>query len=124
MKIENDPFNMVGRTITFIDAGKYADQITIATDDGHIMMAEFDYDELEDEDPTIHVLNKYNVLQRLSRSTNSRLVERMKKEGFDLREFEEREKKLRDERMKKLEIDKEKQERMQYERLKAKYEGK
>lgn len=112
-----------GKTIAFTHMAQFAEQITIATTDGSILMAEFDYND-NGESPEIRVLRTQRVLGVLE-SDKGRYVreELAKRDLFDLKAFKEREEAALAERREKHRAEKELKDYAEYERLKEKFEG-
>ena len=115
-----------GKTIAFAHMAQFAEQITIATTDGCLLMAKFDYNE-DDEDlqdaPEIRVIQKQRVIGILESDKGRYLREELGKRNlFDLKAFKEREKAKLDKRQAEWRAKQELKEKEEYERLKAKFE--
>lgn len=120
MKILKDYKDLVGKKIIFSHMAQFAKQITIATEDGCVLMINMDCDEYEDE-KEIKVLCPTKVLNVLNR--HKWLREELGKLGiFDIEKYKEEERlkyeKEKEERRKKQE----EKEKAEYERLKLKFE--
>jgi hypothetical protein len=121
MKVITNYELLVGKTISFAHMAQFADQITLATTDGEVLMATVEVDE-DFDDTRIYVFNQWKVINSIQ--NDSYLQEKLNKLGiFNLAEWkkeqEERQRKEREERLKA----KEDHERKEYERLKAKFEN-
>lgn len=118
MKVITDYKNLVGKTISFAHMAQFANQITLATTDGEVLMATFEG--MDEDNLEIRVFNKYNVISVLQ--NEAYLREELDKLGiFDLSEWEKGQvEKKRIEREKRLNAQEEK-DKKEYERLKAKF---
>lgn len=115
-----------GKTIAFTHMAQFAEQITIATTDGCILMAKFGYnDDVEDCDydrPEIYVLGKHRVLGILESDKGKYIREELaKRDLFDIEAFKERENIKREKELAERRIKREEREKAEYERLKAKF---
>lgn len=121
MKILTNYNQLVGKTISFSHMAQFADQITLATTDGEVLMATLEYDDDED-DIQIRVLNEYTVIGIIQK--HSYLQKELNKLGiFDLEEWKREQEKRRKEEQEKYRQKKEQQEREMYEKLKVKFES-
>ncbi|MEB2281098.1 hypothetical protein LAV73_14005 [Lysinibacillus xylanilyticus] len=64
MEILEDYKNLVGKKMVFSHMAQFAEQITLATEDGCVLMATCDYNEMEDG-PIVRVLRSPFVIQVL-----------------------------------------------------------
>lgn len=121
MKILTDYEDLVGKKIVFSHMAQFASQITIATEDGCVLMATMECEDEWGENKQIRVLHSFHVMNILER--NDWMREELGKLGvFDLEKYKE-EKRIKAEREKERRlIEREKREREEYERLKAKFE--
>lgn len=120
MKIITDYEELVGKTIAYSHMAQFANQITLATTDGDVLMASF---EIEDDDNIqIRVLWEHVVLNIIKESThlqNSLSVLGIWDLAAYQKEVQERQRILKEERAKAQEV----RERKQLAELKAKYES-
>lgn len=125
MKVLTDYAQLEGKTIAFSHMAQFAEQITIATTDGCILMATFDVADDYGEVLHIRVLQKNRVLVVLYSNQGKWIREELSKLGLlDIEAYKE-EMKLKAEREKIERIAAyEASERRNYERLKAKFECK
>lgn len=120
MKIIRNEKELIGKTIAFVHMPIFAENITIATQDGCVLVIEQVYDE-DTEDSQINVVSEHMALRYIER--NDSIAEKLGELGiFDIETYrkkkqEERLKKEQEYREKKL-----KEEFELYERLKAKFE--
>ena len=122
MEVLSNYEQLVGKTIAFAHMAQFADQITIATTDGGVLMVEMENREEWSYDKEVTVFNEPMVMRTL----NSDPYLRKKLSDlsiFDLEAYEEKRKKEMEEAKRKREELKKKKEREEYERLKAKFEG-
>lgn len=117
-----------GKTIAFTHMAQFAEQITIATTDGCILMAKFGYDEdnedCDGDNPEIRVLGKHRVLYILESDGGRYIREELAKKGlFDLVAFKKREKIKQERELAEWRVKQEAKEKQEYERLKAKFES-
>ncbi|MBZ5203219.1 hypothetical protein HU147_18610 [Planomicrobium chinense] len=111
-----------GKTIAFTHMAQFAEQITIATTDGCILMASFDFGITEDVE--IYVLPKMKVLQKLESDRGKYIREELGKRNlFDIKAFKEQEKARLDKRQAEFRAERERKEKEEYERLKEKFES-
>lgn len=127
MEVLESYLKLEGKTIAFTHMAQFAEQITIATTDGCILMAKFGYNDDDDDcdydRPEIYVLGKYRVLRILESEKGKYIREELaKKDLFDLVAFKEREKVRREKELAEMRIKREEKEKAEYERLKAKFE--
>lgn len=113
---------LVGKTIAFAHMAQFADKITLATTDGHVLMATIECDEYEDK-KEVHIYREHRVLAELDK--NAWLREQLGALGiFDLVAYKEQERlrmeKEQEERAKRKEAD----EYATYLRLHEKYGNK
>lgn len=119
MNVLTDYKELEGKTISFSHMAQFADQITLATTDGEVLMAAFEAG--DDEDIQIRILREHSVVSVIQR--HSFLREELDKLGiFNLDKWkEEQEEKQRVERERRL-LEQEERDKREYERLKAKFE--
>ena len=122
MKILTNYNELVGKKIAFVNMARFADQITLATEDGCLLMVTVDGD--GDEDKEVRVYSEISTLRELKNDRNDWMRKDLAKLGiFDMDEYIQEQKEIRE--RKQLEFKKE-QERKEYEKylqLKEKYEG-
>jgi hydrogenase maturation factor HypF (carbamoyltransferase family) len=119
MKVLTDYRQLVGKTIAFAHMAQFADQITLATTDGEVLMVTFDGDEYESE---ISVYGEWKVLATIKSHTY--LQEELDKLGiFNLDEYKKEQERKRQEEMKKFRKEQEEKELRLLAELKAKYEN-
>jgi hypothetical protein len=118
MKVISDYENLVGKTIAFSHMAQFADQITLATTDGEVLMATFEGD---GDDLEIRVFHQHNVIGVLQR--DKYLREELDKLGiFNLAEWKAEQARQQKERVEKSIREQEERERKLLAELKAKYE--
>lgn len=119
MKVITDYNNLVGKTISFAHMAQFADQITIATTDGEVLMAAF---EGYEDDLEIHVFNQHKIIATLQ--IDRYLREELDKLGiFNLAEWKAEQARQQKERVEKSKREQEERERKLLDDLKAKYEN-
>jgi hypothetical protein len=119
MKILTDYESLEGKTIAFCHMAQFADQITIATTDGEVLMVTMeDYD----GDKEINILHEGEVMRELGFSAYLR-NELGKRGIFDLDAYKTQKEKEAEENRKKWEEKKRKDELEMLEKLKEKYEN-
>lgn len=118
MKVLENYEDLVGKTISFSHMAQFADKITLATTDGELLMATFDY--VDDEEFNVRVLDERRVVSHIQR--DSFLQKQLGAIGvFDTAAYEkERQERMAKERERHL-IATEKRERQQLAELKLKY---
>jgi hypothetical protein len=121
MKILENYNDLVGKKIVFSHMAQFAEQITLATEDGCVLMATFDLDE-DWERKEIRVLHDQAVLRVLKSDHGRWMREELGELGiFDIdaytKEQEEIAKKKHEEWKKKQAL----KEKEEYERLKKKF---
>ncbi len=122
MEILTDYNDLIGKKIVFCHMAQFAEQITLATEDGCILMATMDVGEFE-ESKEVRVLYPHRVLQILNQ--HEWLRNELGKLGvFDVAKYEEEQRIEREKRQTELQKRKEEKERQEYERLKTKYGSK
>lgn len=121
MKILRNDKELIGKTIAFAHMAQFADNITIATEDGCVLVVRQVYDEHCDEGQ-IEILNEYRALRYIENNTYVR--DTLGELGiFDIDSYQ---KKMMEERLKReqeRQAKRLKEEREIYERLKAKFEN-
>lgn len=121
MKILTDYNELVGKKIVFSHMAQFAKQITLATEDGCVLMATFEYDEM-DEGTTIRVMYPHFVLQVLDR--HEWIRNELGKLGiFDVEKYKEEQRIKYEKQQEESRIKREAKELAEYERLKEKFEG-
>lgn len=122
MKVLTDYEQLVGKTIAFAHMAQFADQITLATTDGDVLMATMDNQDEWGGDKETTVYYEHMVINTLNHEPYLR-----KKLGelgiFDIEAYKakrqkemEEAKRIREEKRKKYELE-------EYKRLKAKFES-
>lgn len=120
MKIITDYKDLVGKTIAYSHMAQFADQITLATTDGDILMVTFDLVN-DEEELHIRMLDKYHVERELLNSNFLR--EDLAKVGaFDLNAYKNEQKRILEERKKAYAIEKRESDLKRLAELKAQYE--
>jgi hypothetical protein len=120
MKVLTNYKDLEGKTIAFAHLAQFADQITLATTDGGVLMANFEGMDVDDME--IRIFNKHSVISVIQRNTYLR-EELDKLEIFNLEEWkneQEKQRRLEEEKRKKAQ---EERDRKEYERLKVKFEN-
>lgn len=120
MKVITEYKNLEGKTVSFAHMAQFANQITLATTDGEVLMAKFEG--MDEDNLEIRVFNKYNVISVLQ--NEAYLREELDKLGiFNLAEWKKEQVKKQKEESERYKRQKEEREREEYERLKAKFEN-
>lgn len=121
MKILTKYEELVGKTIALTHMAQFAENITIATEDGCVLVATQNLDEEYGERKETRVLWEPHAIRYIEE--NRYLREELTKLGiFDINAYKEKQAKLERERKEKFVMEQAKREREQYERLKAKFE--
>lgn len=115
--------DLVGKTIAFTHVPMHGEQVVLATTDGGIMAIE---QSGYDDDKTIIIENEYGVEILIFRGAflREKLLEAGVITEKDINDYELKVKKREEEKIKKQLEFNEKREKEEYERLKAKFEGK
>ena len=122
MKILTEYEELVGKEISFSHMAMFAQQITIATKDGCVLMAIMEREDEWGENARIYVLNEHRVMGVIER--NEWIRKELGKLGiFDLEKYKEEQRIKHEKEKEKRSIEREKRERAEYERLKNKFEG-
>lgn len=120
MKILTDYKDLVGKTIAFSHMAQFADQITLATTDGDVLMASFSGS--DDEEFEINVFSKHRVIGVIQRHTY--LQEELDRLGiFNLTAYKKEQEEKRVKEQEEYKKKQEAKERETYERLKVKFEN-
>lgn len=119
MKILENYNDLVGKKIVFSHMAQFADQITLATEDGCVLMATMEQDDFEGSNE-IRILYPHAVLNVLHKH------EWMRKELgelgiFDVQKYEEEQRVKREKEKEEYRKKKEQKDREEYQRLKAKF---
>lgn len=123
MKILTKYEDLVGKTIAFTHMAQFAENITIATEDGCVLVATQTLDEEYMEKKETRVLWEPHAVLYIE--NNRYLREELGKLGiFDINAYKEKQVELERQKREKFIADQAKREREQYERLKAKFEDK
>lgn len=121
MKIIRNDKELIGKTIAFAHMAQFAENITLATEDGCVVVVKQLYD-LDTDESQITILGEPNALRYIE--NNDYIRETLGKLGiFDIHTYRQ---KMQEERMKRIQeygAKKLKEERELYEKLKAKFEG-
>lgn len=120
MEILTDYKDLVGKKIVFSHMAQFAEQITLATEDGYVLMATFEYDDLAEES-RVKVMYPHSVIRVLNgqewiRNELGRLG------IFDIEKYKEEQRIKQEKEKEEYLIKLEEKERAEYKRLKAKYE--
>lgn len=121
MKIIKSDKELIGKTIAFAHMAQFAENITIATEDGCLLVARQSYDEDYDSGE-ITILNEYRALRYIE--NNAYVREALGELGiFDIAAY--RKKQLEERAIKEKEYQERKlrEERELYEKLKDKFEN-
>lgn len=121
MKIIRNDKELIGKTIAFAHMAQFAENITIATEDGCVLVARQSYDE-DYESGEITILNEYRALRYIE--NNAYVRDTLGELGiFDIAAY--RKKQLEEKARKEKEYQERKlrEERALYEKLKAKFEN-
>lgn len=121
MKIVRNEKELVGKTIAFAHMAQFAENITLATEDGCVLVARQIYDEDTDESQ-IDIFSELRALRYIE--NNDYVRESLGKLGiFDIETYRQKMQEEKMKRMQEYEAKKLKEERELYEKLKAKFEG-
>lgn len=113
--------DLVGKTIAFSHMAQFAEQITIATEDGYVLMATMTGDG-DFERKEIRVLAKHSVLAVLN--DNEWMRKELAALGiFDMEKYKEEQRIKREKEQEEYRRKKEERELEEYNRLKAKFEN-
>lgn len=119
MKIIKSGNELIGKKIAFAHIAQFADNITIATEDGGVLIVTQYVG--EDDDTCTQILNEAFALNYIE--NNDYVRNSLADLGlFDKEKYMEKKRKEMEEREKQRQERKEKEERELYEKLKAKYE--
>lgn len=119
MKILIDYKELVGKKIAFSHMAEFADQITLATEDGCVLMANMEY--YDEDDLRVKVLYPHAVLRVLH--GHEWMRKELGKLGiFDIEKYNEEQRIEQERKKEEFRKKQEKKEREEYERLKAKFE--
>src|SRR5690625_2689118 len=120
MKILTDYEGLVGKTIAFAHMAQFADQITLATTDGCVLMAQMEDREEWTSDKEITVYHEGMVMRTLEHEPYLR--QKLSELGiFDLEAYKEKRRKQMEEAERIREEKRKKRELEEYKRLKAKF---
>lgn len=120
MKILADYEDLVGKKIAFSHMAQFADQITLATEDGCVLMATMSCEDEWGENKEVRVLSKVSVMRELE--NNEWMREQLSEAGvFDLERYKEEQRIKTEKENEERRLRFEKREREEYERLKAKF---
>ena len=122
MKVLTDYEQLVGKTIAFVHMAQFADQITLATTDGEVLMAQMEDQDEWGSDKLTTIYHEGMVINTLNHEPYLR--QKLSELGiFDLEAYKEKRqkemeeaKRIREEKRKKFELE-------EYKRLKAKFEN-
>lgn len=122
MKIIEDYRELVGKTIAFAHVAQFAENITIATEDGCVLVVRQDLDEEYGENKETRILWEGQALRYIENSNYLR--EELGNLGiFDVEAYKDKQAELARKRKEEFAIQQAAKEREQYERLKAKFDG-
>lgn len=120
MKIVRSGEELNGKTIAFTHIAQFAENITIATEDGRVAVVTQDIDG-ECDDRQTRILNEYEAICYIENSDYLR--NSLGKLGiFDIETYKQKKQEERIKRAEELEARKLKEERELYEKLKVKFE--
>lgn len=120
MKILKSDTELIGKTIAFAHMAQFAENITLATDDGSVLVVRQIFDE-DTEESQIDILNEYIALRYIE--NNDYVREQLGKLGiFDVETYRKKKEEERLKREQEYKAKKLKEERELYEKLKAKFE--
>lgn len=120
MKILRSDKELIGKTIAFAHMAQFAENITIATDDGCVLVVRQNYNE-DVEGHQVEILSEPRVLRYIENDVYLR--NELGKLGiFDIEAYKQKKKEERLKREEEYQARKLKEERELYERLKAKFE--
>lgn len=112
---------IIGKKIVFIHVARFADNITIATDDGSILVITQDIDYDDYEEKRTRILNESQVINYIDEQDYIRKeLERL--DLFDVEKYKKRKQKREQEYINKMKEIVEEREKAEYVRLKAKFE--
>jgi len=120
MKILRSDKELIGKTIAFSHMAQFAENITIATEDGCVLVVRQNFDEDYDTSE-ITILNEYRALRYIE--DNAYIRDTLGELGiFDIEAYRKKQLEEKARKQKEYEERKLKEERELYERLKAKFE--
>lgn len=121
MKIIRSDKELVGKTIAFAHIATFAENITLATEDGCVLVVTQEFDDDCDECQTM-ILNEYMALRYIEKSDYVRT--KLGRLGlFDVEKYKQKKQEERIKREQELKAKQLKEERELYEKLKAKFEN-
>lgn len=121
MKILNNYEDLVGKTIAFSHMAQFAEHITIATEDGCVLMATTEYAG-DFERKETRVLSKHSVINLLDNDDWMR--EELSELGiFDMGQYKEQQRIKREKELEEYRKQQKERDRKTYERLKLIFEG-
>lgn len=120
MKIIRSDKELIGKTIAFAHMAQFAENITLATEDGCVLVVRQTYDEDADESQ-IDIISEPRALRYIE--NNDYVRERLGELGiFDVETYRQKQKEERLKREQEYQAKKLKEERELYEKLKAKFD--
>lgn len=121
MKIIRNDKELIGKTIAFAHMAQFAENITLATEDGCVLVLRQLYDGDTDESQ-IDIISEPRALRYIE--NNDYVRESLGKLGiFDTETYKQKKEEEKLKRMQEYQAKKLKEERELYEKLKAKFEG-
>lgn len=121
MKIIRNDKELIGKTIAFAHMAQFAENITLATEDGCVLVVRQTYDEDTDESQ-IDIISEPRALRYIE--NNDYIRESLGRLGiFDIETYKKKKEEERLKRMDEYQAKKLKEERELYEKLKAKFEN-
>lgn len=121
MKIIRNEKELIGKTIAFAHMAQFAENITIATEDGCVLVVRQVFDE-DTEDSEIDVLSEHRALRYIE--NNDYIRDTLGELGiFDIVSYRKKQLEERARKQKEYEERKLREERELYEKLKAKFEN-
>lgn len=121
MKILRSDKELIGKTIAFAHMAQFAENITLATTDGSVLVVRQLFDE-DTEDSQIDVIGEHRALRYIE--NNDYIREQLGELGiFDIAAYREKQLEERLKKQKEFNERKLREERELYEKLKAKFEN-
>lgn len=120
MQILTNYSDLIGKKIVFSHMAQFAEQITLATEDGSVLMATFDI--VDDGEQHIRVLSTRHAMRVLKSDNKEWMRKELSDLGvFNLEEYQKEQDEIKEREREKRSRENEEKERKEYERLKGKF---
>lgn len=121
MKVLTTYEELNGKKIVFSHMAQFAEQITLGTEDGCVLMVTFDITDFEERQ--IRVLSESHVMIVLNSDRGKYLREQLSSLGiFDIEKYKKKKKAIEKAEKEKRLLEREEREKNEYKRLKAKFD--